>query len=151
MPDLFSIEHKPFEPVLAPGDRLAFSLRANPVVSHKMPGQRGKRHDVVMDALHALPQEQRSAARLGTVVDAGRAWLARQGEAHGFRPAADVAVDGYEPVRIPRDNGDPARFSQLDLTGRLTVIDPPVFLCALAAGFGRARAFGCGLMLIRRA
>jgi len=33
----------------------------------------------------------------------------------------------------------------------LTVEDPPLFLVALAAGFGRARAFGCGLMLIRRA
>ena len=28
--------------------------------------------------------------------------------------------------------------------------DPGAFLVALAAGFGRAKAFGCGLMLIRR-
>ena len=33
----------------------------------------------------------------------------------------------------------------------IEVTDPPAFLARLAAGFGRAKAFGCGLMLIRRA
>jgi len=152
MPDLFDVEAKPFEPLLARGDQLAFSLRANPVVSRtEAPGRRGKRHDVVMDALHMLPQAQRAGARLGAVAEAGRAWLIRQGAAHGFAPAEGVGVDGYEPVRIPRDGGRPARFSQVDFAGRLTVTDPAAFLAALATGFGRARAFGCGLMLIRRA
>lgn len=151
MPDLFDVEAKPFEPMLALRDRLAFSLRANAVVSRGPAGQRSKRHDVVMDALHALPQAQRAGARLGAVASAGRAWLARQGDAHGFTPAGDVAVDGYETVRLPRDGGSPACFGQLDFTGVLTVTDPMAFLSALAAGFGRARAFGCGLMLIRRA
>jgi CRISPR system Cascade subunit CasE len=39
----------------------------------------------------------------------------------------------------------------LDFEGVLEVTDPVRFLAALANGFGRARAFGCGLMLIRRA
>jgi CRISPR system Cascade subunit CasE len=38
----------------------------------------------------------------------------------------------------------------LDINGVLTVKDPERFLVALASGFGRARAFGYGLMLIRR-
>jgi CRISPR system Cascade subunit CasE len=33
----------------------------------------------------------------------------------------------------------------------LTVRNPASFLATLGQGFGRARAFGCGLMLIRRA
>ena len=151
LPDLFEVECKPFEPALAAGDRLGFSLRANPVVSRGPPGQRGKRHDVVMNVLHGLPKEERGVARLRTVEGAGRAWLARQGAAHGFAPADGVAVDGYETIRVPREAGDPARFGQLDFTGLLTVTNPAAFLPALAAGFGRARAFGCGLMLIRRA
>lgn len=152
MPDLFDVDATPFEPALAVGDRLQFSLRANAVVSRsEAPGRRGKRHDVVMDALHAMPTEQRAAARLGAVASAGYAWLQRQGAAHGFAPHDGTAVDGYETVRIPRDGARPARFGQLDLTGLLTVTDPAAFLPALAAGFGRARAFGCGLMLIRRA
>lgn len=149
--DLFEVECKPFEPALAAGDRLAFTLRANPVVSRGAPGTRGRRHDVVMNALHDLPKGERAAARLPAVMDAGRAWLARQGAAHGFVPADGVGVDCYETVRIPRDKGDPLRFGQLDFTGVLTVADPATFLPALSNGFGRARAFGCGLMLIRRA
>ena len=45
----------------------------------------------------------------------------------------------------------PIRFSVLDFTGVLEVRDPAAFLAAIARGFGRAKAFGCGLMLIRRA
>ena len=152
MPDLFEVDAKPFEPALAAGDRLAFSLRANPVVSRSSGlGQRGKRHDVVMDALYAVPKGARAGVRLQVLVDAGGAWLARQGAAHGFVPEDGVAVDGYETIQIPREKDKPARFGQMDFTGRLTVTDPAAFLAALAAGFGRSRAFGCGLMLIRRA
>jgi CRISPR system Cascade subunit CasE len=39
----------------------------------------------------------------------------------------------------------------LEFAGVLTVRDPARFLAALAQGFGHAKAFGCGLMLIRRA
>lgn len=39
----------------------------------------------------------------------------------------------------------------LEFEGTLTVEDPPRFLSAIATGFGKARAFGLGLMLIRRA
>lgn len=152
LPDVFTVESKEFAPQLAVGDRLAFALRANPVVARKGPGdKRGKRHDVVMDAIHALPQgEARRAARPEQVIRAGRDWLARQGEAHGFTPDPDVAVDGYETVRLHRPPKG-LTFGRLDFQGLLTVTDPPRFLAALGQGFGRARAFGCGLMLIRRA
>lgn len=151
VPDLFDVECKPFEPALAPGDRLGFTLRANPVVSRGTgPGKRGKRHDVVMDALRHLPDKERAGARLGVAVEAGLTWLERQGKAHGFTPGS-VGVDGYETMRVPRDDKKrPVQFSRLEFTGGLTVTDPASFLAALAAGFGRARAFGCGLMLIRR-
>jgi CRISPR system Cascade subunit CasE len=39
----------------------------------------------------------------------------------------------------------------LEMTGRLEVNEPEAFLSHLSQGFGRAKAFGCGLMLIRRA
>jgi len=152
MPDLFDVQSQPFEPVLAPGDRLSFALCANAVISRaSAPGQRSKPHDVVMDAIHALPKGQRAEARLGAVAQAGRAWFAKQGQAHGFEPLGDIGVDGYESVRIPRDKGAEARFGRLDFAGLLQVTDPAKFLAKLGAGFGRARAFGCGLMLIRRA
>ena len=152
VPDLFDVRTTPFEPALAVGDRLGFTLRANPVVSRpEAPGRRGKRHDVVMDALHPIPGPERAAARFGVATEAGLAWLGRQGAAHGFEPG-QVGVDGYETMRVPREAGArPLQFSRLEFTGSLTVTDPAAFLSALATGFGRARAFGCGLMLIRRA
>ena len=50
-----------------------------------------------------------------------------------------------------RRGGREATFGVLDLRGRLTVRSPEVFVEALLAGFGRAKAYGCGLMLVRRA
>jgi CRISPR system Cascade subunit CasE len=152
VPDLFDVDVTPFEPALARGDRLGFTLRANPVVSRAvMPGQRGRRHDVVMDALRHVAKHERAARRLAVATETGLAWLTRQGSAHGFAPDR-VGVDGYETMRLPRDAGrEHVRFSQMEFTGTLTVTDPALFLAALAVGFGRARAFGCGLMLIRRA
>ena len=150
--DLFEVSSKPFEPALAPGDRLGFSLRANAVIARSAgPGQRGQRHDIVMDALHAVPKGERAGARLEAVAEAGRAWLVRQGKAHGFEPEPGAAVDGYDRVRIDRGGSEPAVFGVLDLAGALRVQDPARFTQAVAAGFGRARAYGYGLMLIRRA
>lgn len=157
--DLFDIEHTAFEPVLAPGDRLGFTLRANAVISRSPgPGQRGQRHDVVMDTLHALPKGARNAARLSAVSEAGTAWMTRQGSVHGFTPEPGLAVDGYDRTQVERPGSAagagkgarPAIFGVIDLTGALRVHDPARFVAALATGFGRARAFGCGLMLIRR-
>ncbi len=151
MSDLFDVQSQPFEPVLARGDRLGFTLRANPVISRaEAPGKRGRRHDVVMDALRHVPEQDRAAVRFGVASESGLAWLARQGDTHGFAPRS-VDVDAYETVRVPRDTGPPARFSQLEFSGTLDVTDPAAFLHGVANGFGRARAFGCGLMLVRRA
>lgn len=151
--ELFEIESQPFAPVLSKGDRLGFALRANAVVSRRVEGQkRGRRADVVMDALFRLPKgEARREARAEAVQVAGRAWLARQGATHGFEPEGEVGVDGYDSVRLARDEGAPIRFGVLDFQGVLTVTDPPRFLGALERGLGHARAFGCGLLLIRRA
>lgn len=149
---LFDLDHKEFAPILAAGDRLAFSLRANATVSRSAgPGARSHRADVVMDALRAIPPSARADARQDAIVAAGRTWLASQGERSGFTPDRDVAVDGYDQRRLPRDGGAALRFSSIDLDGRLTVNEPALFLHHLAKGFGRAKAFGCGLMLIRRA
>ena len=152
---LFEIaEPKPFSPALETGDRLRFSLRANPVVRRRHPSQRRSvKHDVVMDALRSLPEGDRAAHRLQAVREQGHAWLERQGAKAGFSLQADgVRVDGYDQHRVSRRGGArPMSYSTLDFEGILTVGDPGPFLAALARGFGAARSYGCGLMLIRRA
>jgi len=46
----------------------------------------------------------------------------------------------------------PATFptSTVDFQGILTVTDPELFRKALYEGLGKSKAFGCGLMLVRR-
>lgn len=148
--DLFEApDVKDFAPALGPGDRLAFALRVNATRDRKGVG----RVDVVMDALHALPNGTRAPERMAIAQQEGAAWLARQGDAAGFR-LIGVAVEDYFVTALPGHRGRRAgrpQFGILDMTGTLEVTDPPAFLARLAQGFGRAKAFGCGLMLIRRA
>ena len=150
---LFTLEYKPFAPVLHPGQQLGFDLRANPVVSISTgPGERGKRHDVVMNALSKLPQGERGAARDRAIREAGLTWLERRGASAAFTVDPDrQAIDGYDRVRIAREGDRAILFSTLSFQGVLTVQDPSRFIAAVLHGFGAAKAFGCGLMLIQRA
>ena len=147
--DLFeNVESREFDPQIAPGSHLSFVLRAN--ATRTKPG--GQRVDVVMDALADMPKADRAAARDGFAQTEGRAWLERQGAQAGFS-VVDMQAESYETVMLPGYRG-PRRgqpqFGILSLTGSIEVADPAVFLARMVQGFGRAKAFGCGLMLIRR-
>ena len=152
---LFEVdEPKAFTPDLKQEDRLRFSLRANPVVRRRNPSNRRSiKHDVVMDALRSHARGERAAHRLGVMQEQGLAWLTRQGMKSGFEiRAADIVVDGYDQHRISRTGSmRPMLYSTLDFEGVLTVSDPAALVSAIIRGFGGAKAYGCGLMLIRRA
>ena len=157
---LFTLDYKPFAPALREGQRLQFDLRANPVVALASAGsgRRGRRKDVVTRAIAGLPPEpcpdRRRARRWAASREAAAAWLAAQGARHGFAPDLDaerLRIDGEDWVRIPRDDGRTVTFLAVTFQGVLTVQDPARFLARLPLGFGAAKAFGCGLMLIRRA
>ncbi len=150
--EIFDVEVKEFAPALAVGDRLQFSLRANATRSYKLPGERrSKRADVIMAALSPLSQAERSIQREAIIQETGVAWLAGQGPKHGFLLPAAPRVDGYNKWKIPRGKEAKIEISTLDFDGILEVVDIDKFTAALASGFGHAKAFGCGLMLIRRA
>jgi CRISPR system Cascade subunit CasE len=152
--DIFEIdEPKPFAPALATGDRLRFSLRANPVVRRRRSGGgRSGKHDVVMDALARIPRDDRGEQRLSIMREQGFAWLERQGVSSGFgMEPKDITIDGYQQHRIRKRGGATMSFSTLDFEGVLTVHDPTALLEGIARGFGASKAYGCGLMLIRRA
>ncbi|MEQ1695273.1 MAG: type I-E CRISPR-associated protein Cas6/Cse3/CasE [Hyphomicrobiaceae bacterium] len=159
---LFELDSKPFAPALEAGDALSFALRANPVVASKPartlqrlekggPRTRGQKVDVVMHALKDVPKGARGTVRDEVAAQAGTAWLTSQGGKSGFRLAAPPLVDGYAQVPVERRKGRPAGFSVLNFAGRIEITDPAAFLAKLASGFGSAKAFGNGLMMIRRA
>ena len=160
--DLFEApEVKDFLPSLANGDKLSFVLRANATkdrasLSRFGPEDRhgkSRRVDLVMDLLRDVPKGQRAEARMGLADQVAAEWMARQGVAHGFAVNA-LVVEDYRAIHLLRGavpRGQRATLGILDLSGMLAVTDPALFTDRLAMGFGRARAFGCGLMLIRRA
>ncbi len=148
----------PFAPELQTGDRLAFLLRANATRTEdtgllSAGGKPRKRHiDLVMHELHSVPQGERAPVRMDKAQEVAQTWLARQGKQHGFQ-LDDVTVHDYSVRALPSRGGprkDQPQLGVLDLSGHLTVTDPAAFVPQLAHGFGRAKAFGCGLMLIRR-
>lgn len=203
---LFNVETKPYHPKLSVGDRLAFKLRVNAVVTRN-----GKRHDIVMDAQNSWLNDQleqinqpidgKKKARKKRLLDyagdeqlkqwradiyegiyrdkleqqLGRSelmewaiksaeaqrihsWWERQGsERHGFKIALDpvqgsalLEFAAYHHHPIP-EKGKTAGFSSLDLSGEVVVTDLERFNRLLMEGTGPAKAFGCGLMLVRRA
>ena len=150
---LFQIETKDYSPQLEIGQRLAFSLTANPVVARKTDGKKySPKHDVWMDAKRearnmGLDDEE----RIAHCEDRARQWLIARAETHGFSiEDQQIHVDEYFHHQFYRRKGRPIRFSSISYDGILTVVDPERLLGTLFEGIGRSRAFGCGLMLVRR-
>jgi CRISPR system Cascade subunit CasE len=148
---LFDIASRPFEPKLKAGDRLSFQLRANPVVRRKRDDGKTIKVDAVMHALLSVPAgQERRKARMRIAREVTEVWLRRLGETSGYQ-LSDLALEGYRQERLRRPGTPSVQFGVVDVVGTLTVTEPAVFLARLQEGFGAARAWGCGLMLIRRA
>lgn len=167
------IEAKEYRPKLTAGERLEFKLRANPTV--RRPGDarldadgapklrttglnagkpkfKVERHDVVMDAKRRMgwsgraPDERQTLAQLAQ--EAGICWIRAREERLGCQFDPDrLRADGY---RVHRMSGRGIVLSTLDFEGVLEVTDPALFNRALFHGIGPAKAFGCGLLLVRR-
>lgn len=151
---LWEIQTKPYEPKLRKGDRLAFSLRANPVQTKTPPGGKRIRHDIVMEAKTRLKEQGVPRPEWPTVGELaqrqGTAWLATRAPKWGATVTEDaVRIDGYHQHRYRKGKRD-IRISTMEFSGVLTVEDPDSFTQTLYSGVGPAKGFGCGLMLVRR-
>ncbi|RJQ70262.1 MAG: type I-E CRISPR-associated protein Cas6/Cse3/CasE [Desulfobacteraceae bacterium] len=89
--------------------------------------------------------------------DALENWLCRKGaQLHGFSLKMDkygqfkLQNSAYRWQTIKADKKMKSGFSSVDFTGALEITDVDKFLETLFKGIGRAKAFGCGLLLIRR-
>lgn len=159
----WSVQTRGYAPELDAGARLRFDLRANPIVTSQRDGK-ARRDDVVMAEKKRLLQERglkswsdwqdADKPQLYDLVDRTcRRWLTRRAETHGFLVDEDaLRVDGYlthaERRHLP--SKQQLRFATVDFSGVLTVTDPARFRAALTTGIGPAKAFGCGLLLVRR-
>ena len=152
--NLWQIETKDYYPNLRPGQTLAFSLRANPVIARSDGKGRSQRNDLVMDikkqtGWQKLPADERPALD-GLLQQAGESWLEPRLQKAGAR-LDNIRADGYRQHRsYKRGQDKPIRYSTLDLQGTLVIDDVERFEGALFHGIGPAKAFGCGLLLVRR-
>lgn len=100
--------------------------------------------------LQANPTVTRDGKRRGLCREEDQlAWLARQGERHGFNLAhAQVSQSAMQHGRKGA-----SRLSVLTATfeGYLQVVDPHALRAALCEGIGPAKSLGCGLLSLGKA
>ncbi|MFE2291931.1 type I-E CRISPR-associated protein Cas6/Cse3/CasE [Streptomyces sp. NPDC059452] len=130
------------------GDRVDFRTVVNPVYSRPpAPGS---------------PEKTRGTRVAHTRPEHVKTWFARRLQPTG-EPA--VAPDGVTRIGADADTdrlalrmlpkvSSPAphkglRIARAEIKGTLTVTDPQVFVAALTQGIGHARAYSCGLILVR--
>lgn len=142
--EIFDIQYRPFAPTLSIGQTLRFSLRANPTICKS-----GKRHDLLMEAKRQVRGQVNGPDIWQHQQQVAQDWLARQGEQNGFS-LREVNVDAYRQQQVVRvKSRQVIQFSSVDYSGVLVVNEPMLFLRRLIQGYGKSRAFGCGLMLIK--
>ena len=170
--EAWQVQSRDYDPQLQEGQRLSFQLRANPVITRKNGAGKSQRHDVVMQAKkrllaeHELSKEAKWAdwedesnkPLLYDLVQKHCAeWLDGVAKRNGFeialtdeeKPQRMLQVDAYEQSKAGKRDHD-IRFSAVDFSGELLVTNPELFQQALFNGIGHAKAFGCGLLLVRR-
>jgi CRISPR system Cascade subunit CasE len=140
------VETKQYSPLIQVGELLHFVLRAEVTRSKFVEGKRGKRYDPVLEQHNLDP----SKPYADIVSEVGSLWLNQKSENHGFKVEELIQSD-YSPISFvrPTDRRQ-IRLAVIDYEGLIKVTDSAVFLSTLKNGIGRAKGFGCGLMLVRR-
>jgi CRISPR system Cascade subunit CasE len=152
---LWNVESKKYNPYLHNGQKLIFSLRANPIVTKRDENGKQHRHDIVMDAKTKLEaegsQKNKRPDSFEIAQREGLEWLRKKGDSNGFEICENqVIATGYRTNRFFKPKGHHSvSISTIDFSGILTIKDPEVFLNTLYQGVGPAKSFGCGLLLVR--
>ncbi len=142
-PDLWEVETEAFDPPLETGLMVRFSICASPVVRD----ERRKKHDVVQDARKRGDKRhpQEIAADLGTL------WMVRQSERTGLDIDPDyVRAGNHRVYRFRKATRTPEiTVTTIDIEGYAVVRDPERLREALVTGIGSAKAYGCGMLVVR--
>lgn len=156
---IWDISSKAYVPEIMSGQVLQFHLRVNPTIS-LYGREKNQRHDVLMHAKKLLKDELKKVGGREPEVeeiwqvtqDAARQWLTKREEHIGVTIDTDhLIIDNYQQERVATESKENAiRYSTVDLQGILTVTDSERFEKALFNGIGKSKAFGCGLLLVRR-
>jgi len=156
--DALVVETRPYEPQLQAGELVRFDLRVNPTITSS---KTGKRHDVLMHAKRQAKEEGLLPDEIAKRIESsGRQWLVER--SMGMRIIVDpddlpdgladsLIVSRYLQHRVrARKHKEELMFSSVDYSGMAEVTDPDALRKTLFEGIGRSKAFGCGLLLVRR-
>lgn len=143
------VESKLYQPRIEAQARYHFGIRLNPTRTEKSVGRRGKRQDYVISRLHQLgvPRHARPTVRERIMQEELPKWLEARGARRGFA-LEQCTVARYERFTA-HNKGRDMTISAADFAGVLRVTDPDTFGQVLLSGLGHAKAFGCGLMLLK--
>jgi CRISPR system Cascade subunit CasE len=85
--------------------------------------------------------------------DAARQWLTKREEHIGATiDTHHLIINNYQQEQVASESkNNLIRYSTIDFQGVLNVTDSEKFQAVLFKGIGKAKAFGCGLMLVKRA
>lgn len=149
---------KSYDPLLrriAAGSEFAFRLTANPVQFTRSPDKASRQVSA-----SAEPSASTRSLRLGhRTAEHQQSWFAGRANKWGFEvPEVRSLGDGADlDMRILARGrrtfsrgtaGQKLSLQVVTYEGHLVVVDPDVFRAQLLAGFGPAKAYGCGLMTL---
>lgn len=119
------------------GASLRFLLVANPTRAIRPDGRESR---------HAMRVPMRADEGPNGRID----WLTRKAEQSGFRLDRDSLLITGIPLRRGARGKSRVVIEQCRFDGLLEVTEPDRFRAAITQGIGRARAYGCGLLSVRR-
>lgn len=141
----FDVQTKVYEPKLKVGGHYEFALRANTVVKRRQDGKQ-TRHDIVW----AAKSNGDKRADHEIALDVGTQWLIRKGEECGFRPLTNlIRINEHITRTFRKSKGNEVTLSSLDFAGVLQVVNVEACESSLLSGIGPAKAYGCGLLLLK--
>ncbi len=150
---------KPMPDTFPAGMRLAFELRACPVVRKASAGEgpdgqrwtKGQELDAFLSEAWERPNDTLDREAVY------RDWLARHLDARGGARVETVGMERFSiermTRRVPKNGTRKAVALQrpdVTLTGTLTVTDADAFAALLRSGIGRHKSFGFGMLKVRR-
>lgn len=150
-----SVVSRPFRPDLRAGQQLDFELRVNATRVVSTPAEPADIMDVEAPKAHKRRFDvwdvvfATGPAPTVSMVDVYATWLRAQLES--VARIDEMAVTERGMVRVRRSLTHPAMpIVATNLVGSLTVREPDALVARMAAGIGRSRAFGCGLLCLAR-
>ena len=147
---------KEYNPQIAEAERLSFTIRINPVISKKQQQRKNSiKYDVWRNAIHEGKENGLKNRELNEFAqNETKNWLLQKSEDMGFTlNENEFTVEQNRTIRFKKhpNSKTEIKYGTVEFSGILTVTNIDRFKTTLFEGIGRSKAFGCGLMLIKRA